>query len=206
MWGASHCESGGIRPTQRFKSCPRVGGIIKQDPRTTDQHEFQVVPPCGGHPATGLKSTWPAEFQVVPPCGGHQRKLSMAIIRILVSSRAPVWGASWWGGRCICRLARFKSCPRVGGIWPFMMPLFLRPWFQVVPPCGGHLTNSFRARRPKKCFKSCPRVGGIQISIQDEKYKPGFKSCPRVGGIFSAIYFHLESLVSSRAPVWGASY
>ena len=116
MWGASHCESGGIRPTQRFKSCPRVGGLIKQDPRTTDQHEFQVGPPCGGHPATGLKSTWPAEFQVVPPCGGHQRKLSMAIIRILVSSRAPVWGASWWGGRCICRLARFKSCPRVGGI------------------------------------------------------------------------------------------
>ena len=77
---------------------------------------FQVVPPCGGHPAKavvqnvdvfGFKSCprvggiiifgdfsdWRRQFQVVPPCGGH---------------RVPVQVPGAGEG--------FKSCPRVGGI------------------------------------------------------------------------------------------
>ena len=54
-------------------------------------------------------------FQVVPPCGGHPLRYSPQPFRILVSSRAPVWGASL-----------------IIGIQQNI------PKFQVVPPCGGH--------------------------------------------------------------------
>ena len=56
-------------------------------------------------------------FQVVPPCGGHLPLLAAAFILSVVSSRAPVWGASSLVS---------ESSP-------------IRYEFQVVPPCGGHL-------------------------------------------------------------------
>ena len=56
-----------------FKSCPRVGGIVL----------WQAHPQAQG------------EFQVVPPCGGHQKLISRLQICVAVSSRAPVWGASY---------------------------------------------------------------------------------------------------------------
>ena len=34
----------------RFKSCPRVGGILSKRLVWHLAQEFQVVPPCGGHP------------------------------------------------------------------------------------------------------------------------------------------------------------
>ena len=54
--------------------------------------------------------------------------------------------------------------------------------FQVVPPCGGHPGGGAWSPTP-----------------------PGFKSCPRVGGITEALFICWQMLVSSRAPVWGAS-
>ena len=122
-----------------------------------------------------------SEFQVVPPCGGHHHASLQ---------RATAAG--------------FKSCPRVGGIrasdciWlPYKVSSRAPVWgasrpvsrrlddgqFQVVPPCGGH-HKYYMAISPLACFKSCPRVGGIRL----------LPLCGNLSG------------VSSRAPVWGASF
>ena len=104
--------------------------------------KFQVVPPCGGHPELiahfinelsfkscprvgGIKvSAVPSQsgtlFQVVPPCGGHRSVISEEQEKQLVSSRAPVWGASM----------------------EEQVAEALLDEFQVVPPCGGHRVAS----------------------------------------------------------------
>ena len=119
-------------------------------------------------------------FQVVPPCGGH-----------------PVPSFGWEMG----------------------------PPFQVVPPCGGHLAGQYAtggqvsSRAPvwgasdgqsakaaaMAGFKSCPRVGGILATAPVCHNGVSFKSCPRVGGIWPRMSCPCQELVSSRAPVWGAS-
>ena len=76
----------------------------------------------------------------------------------------------------------FKSCPRVGGIKMKFKLSQLHKSFQVVPPCGGHLNM-------------------LPMWSMDT----GFKSCPRVGGIFQRKNLKMNWVVSSRAPVWGAS-
>ena len=117
----------------------------------------------------------------MPPCGGHPPGIQRPDDGCGVSSRAPVWGASFW---------------------PFRPSL--APGFQVVPPCGGH---QIQLLEPEilPSFKSCPRVGGIDSSLNFIFQRGGFKSCPRVGGIqYYAIISNMHK-VSSRAPVWGAS-
>ena len=79
--------------------------------------EFQVVPPCGGHLGSASLPLLQIQFQVVPPCGGHpdlnERQADHsrfkscprvggilvdgfdAVFHEVVSSRAPVWGASF---------------------------------------------------------------------------------------------------------------
>ena len=125
---------------------------------------------------------------------------------IRVSSRAPVWGASDVAFDIpIQRDDGFKSCPRVGGIFiPAAIPV-VYIWFQVVPPCGGHLEH-LEPPNPLKKFQVVPPCGGHLFSFG---YSAGsswfqvvppcgghprkrlwgilccfcFKSCPRVGGI-----------------------
>ena len=77
--------------------------------------------------------------------------------------------------------------------------------FQVVPPCGGH-QNAAQRVHSRTRFKSCPRVGGILVAVDDVKVVHSFKSCPRVGGIQGKPVICMTMIVSSRAPVWGASY
>ncbi len=167
---------------------------------------FQVVPPCGGHPPRWALSALPLSFQVVPPCGGHLALFHFLTRKYVVSSRAPVWGASI--------IISFTGNTTV---------------FQVVPPCGGHrLVPTVCIRREPVSsrapvwgashmgwfcflivlsFKSCPRVGGIQNRITHRCHHLGFQVVPPCGGhrrcnVDSA---H-QHLVSSRAPVWGASF
>ena len=143
---------------------------------------FQVVPPCGG-PLISTDSFYDATtFQVVPPCGGHPDGSQGENPPEEVSSRAPVWGAS-----IIC-----DGSIRSGK-------------FQVVPPCGGHLASGATSYT-QAGFKSCPRVGGI-VGKGRGPCLPHvcFKSCPRVGGIPISIEVDGRVIVSSRAPVWGAS-
>ena len=148
-----------------------------------DPLAFQVVPPCGGHRGSCRPPPWVLPFQVVPPCGGHLVKAACLASGPGVSSRAPVWGASWPGWRPSGRPISFKSCPRVGGI----------------------ITKDYHQLWGWRCFKSCPRVGGIGSYWQQCISGVRFKSCPRVGGIAAFAPLWQTTEVSSRAPVWGAS-
>ena len=94
-----------------------------------------------------------------------------------------MWGASLLLLRFFWGLLGFKSCPRVGGI------------SRHRPKLGN-----------QGSFKSCPRVGGIVCHIDEAIIVKSFKSCPRVGGIRSCFNSDFSTSVSSRAPVWGASF
>ena len=78
---------------------------------------------------------------------------------VLVSSRAPVWGAS----------QSYELKPD-------------KVQFQVVPPCGGHHAVSASLA---ECFvfQVVPPGGGHQNLGANLDRDEGFKSCPRVGGI-----------------------
>ena len=105
----------------------------------------------------------------------------------------------------------------------------LTNWFQVVPPCGGHL----RAASPGLCthpeFQVVPPCGGhhaqhvgvwevLQVSSRAPVWgasvchsganaaRSEFQVVPPCGGHRgSAGVTTINGLVSSRAPVWGAS-
>ena len=164
---------------------------------------FQVVPPCGGHLAVSGVTLKAEKFQVVPPCGGHPRRKVAPFVDGKVSSRAPVWGASF-----PCNFKEF--------IYEF----------QVVPPCGGHLliirfpihairvssrapvwgaSHKCRGRNEEERVSSRAPVWGASEGCEYVKAGRCFKSCPRVGGILSPRIFQHFADVSSRAPVWGAS-
>ena len=120
---------------------------------------FQVVPPCGGHPVLPGSSCLSHQFQVVPPCGGHLAYRVHRCFPLLVSSRAPVWGASRGYGNNRYIYSVSSRAPVWGAsLRPYISAMSRQ--FQVVPPYGGH-------RQPAKApghgpgFKSCPRVGGI---------------------------------------------
>ena len=122
-------------------------------------------------------------FQVVPPCGGHPTLRIRPQQRTAVSSRAPVWGASLNSASPSMPIFGFKSCPRVGGI-------------------GGICPASVARGR----FKSCPRVGGIATAVSVGLIRKAFQVVPPCGGHpFRVLFSSFTSLVSSRAPVWGAS-
>ena len=208
-----------------FQVVPPCGGHPAHRLRRRGRSRFQVVPPCGGHPrrphqsqnAWGFKSCprvggitsrarapssyW--KFQVVPPCGGHLPQVGDVLRDVLVSSRAPVWGASpgddtdepastvssrapVWGASWWCRVPeKQKHVSSRAPVWGASLIPYIESvtnLFQVVPPCGGH--------------RACRRGPGTPHS---------FKSCPRVGGIAQLSNLHQLVAVSSRAPVWGAS-
>ena len=166
-----------------FQVVPPCGGHPVLLREGIDPLAFQVVPPCGGHRGSCRPPPWVLPFQVVPPCGGHLVKAACLASGPGVSSRAPVWGASWPGWRPSGRPISFKSCPRVGGI----------------------ITKDYHQLWGWRCFKSCPRVGGIGSYWQQCISGVRFKSCPRVGGIAAFAPLWQTTEVSSRAPVWGAS-
>ena len=78
----------------RFQVVPPCGGHQFLLIRPVCSSMFQVVPPCGGHPARWSRRFCGIGFQVVPPCGGHRIANLGKLICQVVSSRAPVWGAS----------------------------------------------------------------------------------------------------------------
>ena len=167
---------------QGFKSCPRVGGIPLHS--LHHQASFQVssrAPVWGASLFRQILVCQHKSFKSCPRVGGILRQL-FKISHRQVSSRAPVWGASGDGVQYRRDHRSFKSCPRVGGIAFRPAPLRM--------PFG---------------FKSCPRVGGIPNLKGAVQTMESFKSCPRVGGILLYGFFKLQSQVSSRAPVWGAS-
>ena len=148
-WADSHDKS--------FKSCPRVGGIHLQG-QGLRCGQFQVVPPCGGHPRLKQQAPVPPWFQVVPPCGGHLGGGNCFCGAAVVSSRAPVWGASGAieGGP---PQEQFQVVPPCGGHPSSAMDGATPFMFQVVPPCGGHQASSRRIW-PLRQFQVVPPCGG----------------------------------------------
>ena len=202
MWGHRLQVPALVRAPTVSSRAP-VWGASASQARFVASQEFQVVPPRGGHPSKagiscagrGFKScprvggisTSPSfflgasGFQVVPPCGGHLLVCSQHSRDSIVSSRAPVWGASvatdpnWeirevssrapvWGASFAVhgagRQRLFQVVPPCGGHLVCSMIATMASWFQVVPPCGGH-PRRIRSDTALGCFKSCPRVGGI---------------------------------------------
>ena len=206
------------------------------------------MPPCGGHLPPAEPPPYQCRFQVVPPCGGHPGQLGIATDNVLVSSRAPVWGASdcfclcsaffsvssrapVWGASTASKVrvfvaVSFKSCPRVGGISTNLTEFRLHRcfkscprvggipcgssfsfivMFQVVPPCGGHPLQRTPGWGRTKCFKSCPRVGGIARLVGRTGAVRVSSRAPVWGASFESVCLIIDAEVSSRAPVWGAS-
>ena len=97
-------------------------------------------------------------FQVVPPCGGHPELIIDVLLLRHVSSRAPVWGASY-GKSELAQNANVSSRAPVWGasIVAFFFNRFQR--FQVVPPCGGHPASPTTSGWPRR-FQVVPPCGG----------------------------------------------
>ena len=184
VWGASPGGLAATRRRGRFKSCPRVGGIIPPSGGATIVENVSSRAPVWGASmdqraftafmrVSSRAPVWGASwgelcdevvkelFQVVPPCGGHPGLAIGVDGHEGVSSRAPVWGASWnW------------SLPAAYGA------------FQVVPPCGGHPAVSAEVDIHQSVSSRAP-VWGASRSILQKR--------------------DIAIKVSSRAPVWGAS-
>ena len=166
-------------------------------------------------------------FKSCPRVGGICKRLTNELIHV-VSSRAPVWGASlsWgqirmrpgvssrapvWGASVVekCQEAAiigFKSCPRVGGIFK-MSRNFWDVLFQVVPPCGGHRLQIAAAGCAGIGFQVVPPCGGHPGAAGACRADPGSVSsrAPVWGASYSERPRTADRTVSSRAPVWGAS-
>ena len=143
--------------------------------------EFQVVPPCGGHPIILSLIRPGMMFQVVPPCGGHRPALAESFDFNAVSSRAPVWGASFI---CLPRtvIRAVSSRAPVWGASEFLEGTTAAGKFQVVPPCGGHLEMAPNVIVRHLVSSRAP-VWGASKNNGIPSRRCGFKSCPRVGGI-----------------------
>ena len=144
-------------------------------------------------------------FKSCPRVGGIKSKCGAHGDRN-VSSRAPVWGASFVCGLRCPAIRRFKSCPRVGGIldkrtrqkrtetvssrapvWGASSAMDrINMILQVssrAPVWGASL---FCAQlMPLNGFQVVPPCGGHPPPPPPRRSGSSFKSCPRVGGIRS---------------------
>ena len=102
-------------------------------------------------------------------------------------------------------MPRFQVVPPCGGHPPVIGAVLAVRLFQVVPPCGGHRGVSCKKEILLSKFQVVPPCGGHQLRDSNRPKMPSFKSCPRVGGILGGDCMSVSLIVSSRAPVWGAS-
>ena len=121
-------------------------------------------------------------FQVVPPCGGQQTFDGNTSEYFVVSSRAPVWGASLPG---FCWL----WYPQVSSRAPV--------WGASSPNGGRNEIPDVSSRAPV-WGASCKRLTNELIHVVSSR-----------APVWGASDVHAASVpgqyVSSRAPVWGAS-
>ena len=204
MWGASIVAAELIGRFDVSSRAP-VWGASDEDLTLVEVAGVSSRAPVWGASERRTARPQPHPFQVVPPCGGHQISRVLESLPEKVSSRAPVWGASRLLRSRRLSTRSFKSCPRVGGISVYRGPAGHRQVSSRAPVWGAsdlHLHLLILVGS----FKSCPRVGGILVAVDDVKVVHSFKSCPRVGGIQGKPVICMTMIVSSRAPVWGASY
>ena len=73
-----------------------------------------------------------------------------------------------------------------------------------MPPCGGHQLGA-ELLKSAESFKSCPRVGGIPGRCGGVWEEPVSSRAPVWGASYFELHIQPAQVVSSRAPVWGAS-
>ena len=145
---------------------------------------------------------------------------------IIVSSRAPVWGASVFPVP-VTASGEFQVVPPCGGhlveeacgpliqevssrapVWGASRATFsgYRKYeFQVVPPCGGHQKHNIY-NMIHIVFQVVPPCGGHLGQSLERGFLIRVSSRAPVWGASSVYHFTTRKyLVSSRAPVWGAS-
>ena len=167
---------------------------------------FQVVPPCGGHLPTVMTLLGKKLFQVVPPCGGHLSLGPFPEFINVVSSRAPVWGASPARKSMSCATNVSSRAPVWGASTRSFSPLREKK-FQVVPPCGGHHLFAPLSSLQWVVSSRAPVWGASHAAARVPKFSLVSSRAPVWGA--SWLVKHQEMLfpkVSSRAPVWGASW
>ena len=142
-------------------------------------------------------------FKSCPRVGGIQGK-PVICMTMIVSSRAPVWGASYFNRNYVAPRTVSSRAPVWGASEVRDKIVELMGVSSRAPVWGA--SGRRRASSPTATsFKSCPRVGGIQ---RKSPYFKGFlvsSRAPVWGASFAGIAVKLLLAVSSRAPVWGAS-
>ena len=129
VWGASLRTERLCDHRKVSSRAPVWGASAVRSGRVACAIPFQVVPPCGGHPSLwSAGSRTSSQFQVVPPCGGHRADGDGLPVVVVVSSRAPVWGASV-GDHGRHRQQRVSSRAPVWGA--SLEPVFSRRFIRV---------------------------------------------------------------------------
>ena len=162
-----------------FKSCPRVGGHLSEEPGQGWRCCVSSRAPVWGHPITRFTRSEVIQFQVVPPCGG----INMA--KHISDTRAS-----------------FKSCPPWGASFSSMPFMLASNAFQVVPPCGGHRRGA-AGHLHRGRFKSCPRVGGHHMPTLVDMRPTLFQVVPPCGGASVARLSVILSTVFQVVPPCG---
>ena len=187
-----------------FKSCPRVGGILRLLRPAGRVCGFKSCPRVGGIAGGCYLGGYIECFKSCPRVGGILVGRSRRGA-VYVSSRAPVWGASIKIGSPTGNKRKVSSRAPVWGASSSGNGQLLRIYmFQVVPPCGGHPTlvigkfqsSAVSSRAPvwgastinnqiiaARKFQVVPPCGGHPLRKKIYLHAIGFKSCPRVGGI-----------------------
>ena len=177
------------------------------------------MPPCGGIPERDRRERELFSFKSCPRVGasGHFGTL-LPCPR--VSSRAPVWGASWKFCQD-CHNKGFKSCPRVGAScssarWfrpPFVSsraPVWGHPkrrntaYYGLVSsraPVWGGILYRFHGDG-HSWFQVVPPCGGIQAA-RERSRKTKFQVVPPCGGIPALVSSSVDQLFQVVPPCGG---
>ena len=158
VWGASDLHLHLLILVGSFKSCPRVGGILVAVDDVKVVHSFKSCPRVGG-------------IQGKP----------VICMTMIVSSRAPVWGASYFNRNYVAPRTVSSRAPVWGASRRFLLPFAASQWFQVVPPCGGHPATT-AAGRPSMWFQVVPPCGGHRRRMLSGRLHRMFQVVPPCGG------------------------
>ena len=163
-----------------FKSCPRVGGIPCSPECFTGCGVSSRAPVWGASATKKAGEIFQIVFQVVPPCGGHPAPVAIARSSICFKSCPRVGGISGLALRYLSARS-FKSCPRVGGIRGMITVSPAMAMFQVVPPCGGHPSELVVNCGPFEVSSRAPVWGASGLPLGSTAMRE-FQVVPPCGG------------------------
>ena len=187
---------------QRFNPRARVRRDAASSVRWAPCHMFQFARPRGARPQA-------CRHPAIRPCFnsrarvGRDDEAMKMILELLVSIRAPAWGAT------MPTLSR-KPMSRVSirapawGATRTQADGLGGSMFQFARPRGAR-RHPQRHRRTRNCFNSRARVGRDLHRRRQRRQADRFNSRARVGRDIRRAMPSRSSGVSIRAPAWGAT-